>query len=243
MRTRPSRVRCVSTHPHGKQEKALMYKDRIDEICDEIGLAAPPARKEKLLELVVAMYEYKESGSPWLNMVKREHERMKAAVGEGEWGEMDDLMRSNVEALCAVFGMQGHSGFSAGVLRRRLSRLIDWLPLVPLEDAPDQWKESDLAKGSFQHRCCPSVWKEEDGSKWQQEYYVFREPSGSTYTSENSRRRIDEFPYMPPDRPVVLDIPDRKMGDGEKKRVELRLIEDHETSISNPFFGMDEESA
>ena len=43
------------------------------------------------------------------------------------------------EHLLAVFQEQGHSGYSAKVVKEIFSRLVDGKPLTPVTDEEDQW--------------------------------------------------------------------------------------------------------
>ena len=61
---------------------------------------------------------------------------------EGEWDYGVACYESAYkafESLCE----DGHSGFSIGLIRNILNRLIDGKPLTPIEDTEDAWEECD----------------------------------------------------------------------------------------------------
>lgn len=82
--------------------------------------------------------------------------------------------------------------------------LMQHNPITPLLGDRDEWMEvsSDCDKTTYQNRRCGHVFQVtfSDGSEplaYDLDGYIFREPSGSCYTSSNSRMKIDSFPYTP----------------------------------------------
>ena len=125
--------------------------------------------------------------------------------------EMEAMINSAILELVAVHSNENHSGSSHSYALARARRLLDFKPLGPLTGCADEWTKCshlDEEKTVFQNRRCSSVFKnvESDGTEWAEEtnFFVFREPDGSTFTSYWSRVVIG-FPYAVRD-PVVLDV-------------------------------------
>jgi len=97
--------------------------------------------------------------------------------------------------LCEVFSNQGHSGMSAGLVASLFKRLTEWKPISPLTGDEDEWVE--ITDNLYQNKRCPSVFKDrKTGKAYQDDYYIFVDKDGISYTSKDSRKYI-EFPYVP----------------------------------------------
>jgi hypothetical protein len=125
------------------------------------------------------------------------------ALGYSPESEGPDLwVYENVMELMRTFAKQGHSGFSANWVRGIFQKLADYQPLSPLTGADDEWMDvSEMGVGGdgkpqWQNRRCYSVFKDADGTCYNNNGRVFREPSGSCYTNSNSRVPVT-FPYTP----------------------------------------------
>lgn len=74
------------------------------------------------------------------------------------------------EHLLAVFQEQGHSGYSAKVVKEIFSRLVDGKPLTPVTDEEDQWCKTyvleAISEKRYQHKRMSSLFKhvKEDGT-------------------------------------------------------------------------------
>lgn len=69
-----------------------------------------------------------------------ERERTGSGVKEGEWDYGCACYESALKAFKSLCE-DGHSGFSIGLTKQILNRLIDGKVLTPIEDTPDIWKE------------------------------------------------------------------------------------------------------
>lgn len=98
-----------------------------------------------------------------------------------------------VMELIKVFSKQGHSGMSASLVRGLFNKAAAFEPLSPLTGEDSEWNET--SKGVFQNNRCGRVFKE-NGQAYDIDGTVFREPSGSCYTSRESRVNVT-FPYTP----------------------------------------------
>ena len=117
--------------------------------------------------------------------------------------EMQALMNRGLLDLVLVFSTQGHSGFSAGYATSALAKLLRYEPLGPLTGDESEWVE--VSKDMWQNNRCGRVFKEADGSAYDIDDNVFREPDGCTYASRESRVPV-VFPYRP--ATVVVDVPE-----------------------------------
>ena len=69
------------------------------------------------------------------------HEKA-ASREEGEWEYGCACYNSALKAFKSLME-DGHSGYSIGVTKHILCRLIDGMPLTPIEDTPDIWEHVD----------------------------------------------------------------------------------------------------
>ena len=103
------------------------------------------------------------------------------------------MLGAAVMKMIDVFAAEGHSGFSAGMAISIFEKVARFEPLSPLTGDDDEWNE--VGAGIFQNRRCPHVFKE-NGEAYDSEGRIFREPSGSCFTSRDSRVPVT-FPYTP----------------------------------------------
>ena len=106
----------------------------------------------------------------------------------------------------------GHSGFSFGFTRNILKRLLNELPLTPIEDTDDEWNEVHVDKNGTTTYQCKRMYDlfkyvDKDGNvKYSggRKYYCFiKENPENTFSSGIGSRLMDElypitFPYFPP---------------------------------------------
>lgn len=146
----------------------------------------------------------------WAILRGRDGNLVKHALRETfAWRRSDDEMNREMARglidLVRVFGAQGHSGFSASYAASALAPLLRFEPIHPLNGDEDEWAalnyNSDM---QAQNKRCGHVFRRADGSAYDGEAVVFREPNGSCFTGMYSRRDIT-FPYAP--RRVYADVP------------------------------------
>ena len=99
-----------------------------------------------------------------------------------------------VEEVIEVFDKQEHSGMSAAIVTSLLDKLLRFEPIGPLTGADDEWTE--VSDGMWQNRRCSRVFRRADGTAYDIEGKVFREPDGLTYTNRDSLVEV-QFPYTP----------------------------------------------
>jgi len=111
-----------------------------------------------------------------------------------EDGVYGDMMGKAVMKMIEVFSDEGHSGMSAGVAVGLFKTLAMFEPLTPLTGDDDEWNA--CGDGTWQNRRCSHVFKGRNGRAYDIEGRIFREPSGATYISRDSRVYVS-FPYTP----------------------------------------------
>jgi hypothetical protein len=130
-------------------------------------------------------------------------------------GFYGDMMGSAVMDMMALFSMEGHSGMSASVATSLFEKLSRFEPLCPLTGGDDEWTDiSDFyGQPMWQNKRCGRIFKEADGSAYDIEGKVFREPSGACFTSRDSRVPVT-FPYTP--TTIYVDVPASGQDDEDR---------------------------
>lgn len=103
-------------------------------------------------------------------------------------------MQENLIELLEVFSKQDHSGFSARYCIDAFNKLARFEPLAPLTG--EDWEWVEVGTEIWQNIRCSRVFKDEYGQAYDIEGKVFVEPSGSAFTSSESKVNIT-FPYVP----------------------------------------------
>jgi len=125
-----------------------------------------------------------------------EHIRREVPSGNGE-DEMQDAMRNHLIRMGQLFSLEGHSGLSAGFAISALQKLLRFEPLGPLTGEDDEWTWLDHGDEMVaQNKRCSHVFMRADGSAYDIEGRIFREPSGVCFTGPGSRVEVT-FPYTP----------------------------------------------
>lgn len=125
-----------------------------------------------------------------------EEELDRIGVGD-EDADYDGMLKTAVMEIMRVFSEQGHSGFSAGLVTSMVEKLMRFEPLSPLTGEEDEWTRLDYSPDmAAQNRRCSTVFKRTDGTAYNIEGRIFREPNGVCYTSKDSHVDIS-FPYVP----------------------------------------------
>ena len=119
-------------------------------------------------------------------------------------GDPNRWMADGTEELLAVFSSQGHSGASAPFAANLFRTMAAFKPWGPLTGEDDECNE--VGPGVFQNRRVSSVFKEGGEAYWI-EGRVFRDPDGSTYTSQKSRVPVT-FPWAMPEHPEYVENSD-----------------------------------
>jgi len=161
-------------------------------------------------------------------------EMLKAGLYDDD-SDYGGMLAGAVTELMEVFEKQGHSGMSAARTVQLFQKLAMFEPLCPLTGDDDEWLE--VADGIFQNKRCSHVFKE-NGEAYDIEGRIFREPSGVTFTSGDSRVPVT-FPYTP--KTEFVDVPEQPMPDmefTEEDFKKLQALPDREPDL--PFDGDDD---
>lgn len=148
-----------------------------------------------------------------------------------EWDYGVACYKSALKAYHSLMN-DGHSGFSIGITKNILNKLIDNKPLTPIEDTDDIWdyaedRTHNLGYYSYQCKRMSSLFKHiyPDGTikyKDVDSHYCIDVDTGISYHSGLVSRIIDELnpiqlPYYPPDNPIKVYceefLTDRRFGD------------------------------
>lgn len=123
-----------------------------------------------------------------------------------EGSDYGGMLGTAVLKMIEQFAEEGHSGFSASMAISAFQRLARYEPLTPLTGEDDEWMEiGDHGEGTmYQNRRCGRVFKREDGTAYDIDGRVFREPSGVCFTNIESRTPVT-FPYTPTTE--YVDVP------------------------------------
>jgi len=139
----------------------------------------------------------------YIDHAKREFKALGYDLDDKEEGPNKWIME-NVLELLKVFGKQGHSGSSAPFVVRYFEKLALFKPLGPLTGEDDEWGEGFCDEGTLQNKRCSHVFKDADGTAYDIEGKIFREPDGCCFTSKDSHTPV-EFPYTP--KSEYVDVP------------------------------------
>lgn len=108
-------------------------------------------------------------------------------------------------ALLAQIDRDGEEFDSGGAMGFHTSRLPDGLlrtllrfePLTPLTGEPDEWVVHDYDDRLYaQNKRCGRVFQRRDGTAYDIDAVVFRDPDGSCWNTGDSARDVT-FPYTP----------------------------------------------
>lgn len=110
-----------------------------------------------------------------------------------------------VMELLEVFESQGHSGSSAPYMANLFKKLALFEPTTPLTGEDWEWNELGYNDNMWaQNNRCSHVFKRKDGTAYDSQGIVFRDPDGTCVTSKGSCVDI-EFPYTPKTKIVDRD--------------------------------------
>lgn len=182
-------------------------------------------------------------------------ERADSNTTEGDWDYGCSCYNSAMRAYKSLIG-DGHSGYSIGVTKHILNRLIDGKPLTPIEDTDDVWSDiSDISglrgeEVNYQCERMSSLFKYvySDGTVKYRDidrcYGVDINNLDCTFTNGLLSKIIDEmFPVtMPyyPGKPITVYcedfLTDEKNGDFDTRGVFYAIKPDGEKIEINRFF-------
>lgn len=173
---------------------------------------------------------------------------------EGEWDYGCVCYESALKAFNSLME-DGHSGFSIGLTKHILNRLIDGKPLVPIEDTDDVWNECEWSSvetaKTYHCKRMSSLFKDvyQDGSVKYSDINrvvgINLDNPNVDWSSRITRDIVEELfpltmPYMPADKPYKVFceecLTDPKNGDFDTIAVYYILKPDGEKIEVNRYF-------
>lgn len=171
---------------------------------------------------------------------------------DGDWDYGCACYESALKAFKSLMG-DGHSGFSIGMTKHILNRLIDGKPLTPIEDMDDVWNEITLCGDELVFQCSrmSSLFKNvyADGtvkySDVDRQYGVDVNNPDYTFSNGLITEIIDEMfpitmPYHPAGKPIAVYCEDfltnKKNGDFDTRGIFYAIKPDGEKIEINRFF-------
>jgi hypothetical protein len=144
------------------------------------------------------MKENKES-----NLLKHARKELQVAGLFGKDSDYNGGIAKAVIELIEVFSNQGHSGCSAGMVRRIFNKLSNYETITPLTGKDNEWNLTDIGTNCYQNNRNSAVFKDgKDG----QAYYInaisWKTQKGTTWSGTtssgiSSRQYIRSFPFLP----------------------------------------------
>jgi hypothetical protein len=92
-------------------------------------------------------------------------------IEEGFSIDYEHEIRKSVLKIVEEFASQGHSGMSASITLAMLTKLLDYKPLSPLTDNPNEWNQVDLGGEAWQSQRNPEAFSTDGGKT----YYLLSE--------------------------------------------------------------------
>ena len=141
------------------------------------------------------------------NLIEHARRELQAVGMFDHDSDYEGMLGDAVMELVSVFSKQEHSGFSASMCINLFKTVASYEPLAPLTGSADEWVDvSEVSEGTlWQNKRCSHVFKRGDGTAYDIQGKVFREPSGACYTNSDSHVDI-EFPYTPTSE--YVDVPE-----------------------------------
>ena len=183
------------------------------------------------------------------------YERADSGVEAG-WDYGCACYESALKAYKSLMG-DGHSGFSIGMTKHILNRLIDGKPLTPIEDTEDAWNDiSDISglHGEEVHYQCKRMsalfkYVYADGTVKYRDidrcYGIDINNPDNTFSSGLVTKIFDEMfpitmPYCPAGKPIAVYcedfLTDKKNGDFDTRGIFYAVKPDGEKIEINRFF-------
>ena len=131
------------------------------------------------------------------NLVSHAETELNAAGLFDKDSDYEGMIGKAVMDLMKVFSDQGHSGFSAGLVRHVFDKVAGYQPLCPLTGEDSEWTELDYGDHMVgQNKRCSHVFKRSDGTAYDIDGLIMQDWGGNTYTGTGSSVDV-KFPYTP----------------------------------------------
>ncbi len=207
------------------EDAAIIYGSDYDYLADQFAATLGISR--------YCAEEDKPKAQSWAEKemeIACRHERGDSGSKDEEWDYGCACYGSALKAYQSLME-DGHTGFSIGMTKCILNRLIDHKPLTPIEDTEDVWNDiSDISGGCVNYQCrrMSSLFKYvyPDGTVKYRDvnrfYGAYIDNPSSSYHSGLIDRVMEELypirmPYYPSSKPFKVFceefLTDRKNGD------------------------------
>ena len=134
------------------EDAAIIYGSDYDYLANRFAAVVGISRDC----LDVVKKEDKPKAQSWAEReieIACKHERGDSGSKDGEWDYGCACYESALKAYKSLMG-DGHTGFSIGMTKYILNRLIEHKPLTPIEDKEDVWNDiSDISGGCVNYQC------------------------------------------------------------------------------------------
>ena len=156
--------------------------------------------KGKLTTILLKAVVWLNRDSNYIEHLRREVPDWFCEEGPNRW------MADGTEQLLAVLSTQGHSGGSIGFALNFFKSMALFEPWGPLTGEESEWAHLGYSdEMAAQNKRCSRVFRRADGTAYDSEGRVFREPDGSCFTNSDSLIDVT-FPYTPTRE--YVDVPE-----------------------------------
>lgn len=146
-----------------------------------------------------------ESGSVKENLTDYARNELKIAGLFDKDSDYDGMLGEATIALIELFAKQGHSGFSASLVRELFSKLSNYKPLTEITNNPEEWMnvEEYTEDGSrdggpmWQSRRSPSLFSTDEGKTYwdiDEDYFFHTDEDGTRWSGAMSDEEWDKRP-------------------------------------------------
>lgn len=111
----------------------------------------------------------------------------------------------SVRQLIEIFELQKHDEYSKYTTLRCFNRLVNDLPITPLNGTNDEWIK--LGNGKYMNKRARFVFKDsQDGRAYNSNAKIFSDDNGVTWVFDERSKEYIDFPYDVPDEPERIII-------------------------------------
>src|SRR3546814_6163544 len=100
---------------------------------------------------------------------------------------MQAQMGEHILDMVAMFGLEGHSGFSASYARQYIDKALRFEPFSPLTGADSEWGEPYDWAGTQQSKRGSHVLRDQTGAAYEHNGKEFVEESVASHTYSDTR--------------------------------------------------------
>lgn len=167
------------------------------------------------------------------NLKNHAERELKLAGFYDEDSDYGGMLPEAVLELIEVFSNQGHSGFSANIVRNLFNKLAAFEPILPITGKEEEWAQPHTGDETYQNKRLSSLFKEgKDGKPYYLNAIVFKgEEPHDTFTGKVEDIKSAQYvqlPFTPKTFYIdvvkkynIEDYPDHAVVEGDTKYVYL----------------------